>query len=66
MQDTNGEVRFRKRIAASFRQAIFAYKVQLFKKNKIEIFRFDLLDCEEKSSDSGAIFDIRIAKGFHL
>ena len=36
------------------------------KKNKIEIFVFDFLHCEEKSLDSGAIFDIRIAKGFHL
>ena len=34
--------------------------------NKIEIFMFDFLDCEEKSWDSEAIFDIRIAKGFHL
>ena len=29
-------------------------------------FLFDFLDCEEKLWDSGAIFDIRIAKGFHL
>ena len=36
------------------------------KKNKIEIFTFDFLDSEEKSWDSGATFDIRIAKGFHL
>ena len=36
------------------------------KKNKIEILAFDFLDCEEKSWDSGAIFNIRIAKGFHL
>ena len=36
------------------------------KKSKIEIFTFDFLDCEEKSSDSGDIFYIRIAKGFHL
>ena len=36
------------------------------KKNKIEIFTFDFLNCKEKSWDSGAIFDIRIAKGFHL
>ena len=36
------------------------------KKNKIEIFTFDFLDCDEKSWDSGAIFDIRIAEGFHL
>ena len=34
--------------------------------NKIEIFTFDFLDCEEKSWDSGAIFYIRTAKGFHL
>ena len=36
------------------------------KKNKIEIFVFIFLNCEEKSWDSGAIFYIRIAKGFHL
>ena len=36
------------------------------KKNKIEIFRFDFLECEEKSWDSGGIFYIRIAKSFHL
>ena len=36
------------------------------KKSKIEIFTFDFLDCEEKSWNSGSIFDIRIAKGFHL
>ena len=36
------------------------------KKNQIEIFTFDFLDCEEKEWNSGAIFDIRIAKGFHL
>ena len=36
------------------------------KKNKIKIFAFDFLNCEEKSWDSGTIFDIRIAKGFHL
>ena len=35
-------------------------------KNKIKIFVFNFPDCEEKSWDSGAIFDIRIAKGFHL
>ena len=35
------------------------------KKNKIEIFAVDLLNCEEKPWDSGAIFCIRIAKGFH-
>ena len=34
--------------------------------NKIEIFAFDFLDCEEKSGDSGVIFCIRIAKGFLL
>ena len=34
--------------------------------NKIEIFTLDFLDCEEKSLDYEAIFDIRIAKGFHL
>ena len=36
------------------------------KKNKIETFAFDFLDREEKSWDSGGIFDITIAKGFHL
>ena len=36
------------------------------KKNKIENFAFDFLDHEEKSWDSGTIFDIRIAKSFHL
>ena len=36
------------------------------KKNKIEIFMFDFLNCEEKLWDSGALFYIRIAKGFHL
>ena len=36
------------------------------KKNKIEMFAFDFLDGEEKSWDSGAMFYIRIAKGFHL
>ena len=36
------------------------------KKNKIEIFAFDFIDCEEKSWNSGTIFYIRIAKGFHL
>ena len=35
-------------------------------KNKIEIFMFNFLDCEDKSWDSGAIFYIRIAKAFHL
>ena len=34
------------------------------KKNKIEIFELNFLDCEEKSWNSGAMFDIRIAKGF--
>ena len=34
--------------------------------NKIKIFAFDFLDCEEKSWDSGAVLNIRIAKGFHL
>ena len=36
------------------------------KKSKIEIFMFDFPDCEEKSWDSGAVFYIRIAKGFCL
>ena len=38
--------------------------------NKIEIFALDFaldfLDYEEKSWESGGVFDIRIAKGFHL
>ena len=29
------------------------------KKNKIEVFTFDFFHCEEKSWDSGAIFDIK-------
>ena len=45
---------------------MFDGKERKKKKNKIEIFAFNFLDCEEKSSDSGAIFDIRIAKSFHL
>ena len=36
------------------------------KNNNIKIFTFDFFDCEEKSWDSGAIFYIRIAWGFHL
>ena len=36
------------------------------KNNKIKIFVFDFLDCEEQSLDSGAIFNIRIAKVCHL
>ena len=36
------------------------------KEEQIETFAFDFLDCEEKSLDSGAIFEIRKAKGFHL
>ena len=36
------------------------------KKNKIESFVFDFLNCEEKSWDSGTMFYIRIAKRFHL
>ena len=35
------------------------------KKEQIENFAFDFLDCEEKSWDSGTIFCIRIAKSFH-
>ena len=35
-------------------------------KNKIKIFAFNFLICEDKAWDSGAIFDMRIAKGFHL
>ena len=34
------------------------------KKNKIEISALDFLDSEENSWNSGAIFDIKIAKGF--
>ena len=36
------------------------------KEEQMENFSFDLLDCEEKSWNSGAIFYIKIAKGFHL
>ena len=36
------------------------------KKNEIDLFAFDFLDCEVKSWDSGAIFYIRIVKGFYL
>ena len=36
------------------------------KNNNIEMFVFDFLKFEEKSWNSGAIFCIRIAKGFHL
>ena len=36
------------------------------KKNKIEIFALDFLNCEKKKWNSGAIIDIRKAKGFHL
>ena len=36
------------------------------KKNKIELLTFDFLKCEEKTWDSGPIFYIRTAKGFHL
>ena len=36
------------------------------KKNKFKTLAFDFLDCEEKSWDSGAMFNIIIAKGFHL
>ena len=35
------------------------------KKKKIEMFAFDFLESEEKSWDSGAMFCLRIAKGFH-
>ena len=35
-------------------------------KNKFEIFRFNFLDREEKSWNSGAIFYIRRAKSFDL
>ena len=33
---------------------------------QIVTFAFDFPDCEEKSWDSGVIFYIIIAKGFHL
>ena len=36
------------------------------KNNKMKIFTFDFLDSEEKQLNSGAIFYIRIAKGFLL
>ena len=36
------------------------------KKNKVEIFEFDFLHCEEDLWDSGAILCIRIAKGLYL
>ena len=35
-------------------------------KNKIDIFAFDFLDCEQKSWDSWTIFYVIMAKGFHL
>ena len=34
------------------------------KKNNTENFMFNFLECDEKSWDSGAIFDISIAKSF--
>ena len=36
------------------------------KKNGIEIFVLNFLDCEEKQSNPRAIFYRRIAKGFDL
>ena len=36
------------------------------KNSKIKIFALDFVNCEEKSWDPGAIFYIRITKGFHL
>ena len=36
------------------------------KNNKIKTLAFDFLDCEDKSWDSWAMFNITIAKGFHL
>ena len=36
------------------------------KKNKIEIIAFDFRDCDDNSWNSGVMFDIRIAKSFHL
>ena len=36
------------------------------KKNKSKIFTFNFPNCEEKQWNSGAIFYIRIAKGFRL
>ena len=35
-------------------------------RNEIGIFAFDFYNCEEKRLNSGAISDIRIAKGFDL
>ena len=35
------------------------------KKNKIKTFAFNFLHCQDKSWDFGAIFYIRIVKGFH-
>ena len=36
------------------------------RKKKTGIFTFNFLNCEEKHWTSGAIFDTRIAKGFHV
>ena len=36
------------------------------KENKMKFFAFDFVNCEEKYGNSGPIFYIRIAKGFHL
>ena len=36
------------------------------KKENIETFTFDFLNCEENEWNSGSTFYIRIAKGFHL
>ena len=56
----------------SFIYALYFWVSLIKKKKKKEedeqnlIFAFDFLDYEEKSWDTGTIFDIRIAKGFHL
>ena len=36
------------------------------RKEHIKLFAFNFLNCEDRSWDSGAMFYIRIAKGFHL
>ena len=41
-------------------------KSRLNKKNKIETFYIDFLNCEKDEWNSGSIFYISIAKRFHL
>ena len=36
------------------------------KKTKIEIYKFDFVDCEKDQWNTGSIFYIRIPKGFYL